>query len=118
MSKGQTVKVPGDYFRKQTLVGSERYTTTELQNFESEILSSSDRIVEMENSEMERLLAEVLSRKDDLQSAAAIIGNIDFYCSLAASAVENKFTRPHFNSDGECSVESGRHPVVEKYYTK
>ncbi|MBN2402926.1 MAG: DNA mismatch repair protein MutS [Spirochaetes bacterium] len=117
VSKGQTSKVPDDYFRKQTLVGSERYTTKELQDFESEILSSADRIVEIENFEIERLLAEVLAQKDGLQAAAAAIGEADFYCSLALSAVENKFTRPHFNSEGICSVEAGRHPVVEKYYT-
>ncbi len=117
VSKGQTTKVPDDYFRKQTLVGSERYTTTALQNFESEILSSADKIVEIENYEIERLLAEVLAGKDDLQTTAYIIGEIDFYCSLALSAIENKFTRPRFNSEGICSMTAGRHPVVEKYYT-
>jgi DNA mismatch repair protein MutS len=76
VSKGQTTKVPDDYFRKQTLVGSERYTTTALQNFESEILSSADKIVEIENFEIERLLAEVLAGKDDLQTTAYIIGGI------------------------------------------
>ena len=117
VSKGQTTKVPDDYFRKQTLVGSERYTTTALQNFESEILSSADKIVEIENYEIERLLAEVLAGKDGLQTTAFIIGEIDFYCSLALSAIENKFTRPRFNSEGICSMTAGRHPVVEKYYT-
>jgi DNA mismatch repair protein MutS len=117
VSKGQTSKVPDDYFRKQTLVGSERYTTIALQNFESEILSSADKIIEIENYEIESLLSEVLGNKDDLQISASIIGDIDFYCSLALSAIENKFTRPSFNSEGANFVEEGRHPVVEKYYT-
>jgi DNA mismatch repair protein MutS len=117
VSKGQTGKIPGEYFRKQTLVGSERYTTTELQNFESEILTSSDKIVRIETEEIEKLLSDVLSYKDGLQKAAAIIGEIDFYCSLSLSAIENKFTRPQFIDTGIASVKAGRHPVVEKYFT-
>jgi DNA mismatch repair protein MutS len=117
ISKGQTSKVPNEYFRKQTLVGSERYTTKELHNFESDILSSSDKITEIENYEIERLLSEVLAAKDDLQKCASVIGETDFYCSLALSAIENKFTHPLFNGDGVSNIEAGRHPVVEKYYT-
>ncbi len=117
VTKGQTARVPVEYFRKQTLVGSERYTTTELQNFESEILSSADKIIEIENHEIEKLLSEVLAAKDPLQKCASVIGEIDFLCSLALSAIENKFTRPGFNDDGANYIEAGRHPVVEKYYT-
>ncbi len=83
ISKGQIQKVPAEYFRKQTLVGSERYTTEKLQKFESEILSSSDKIIEIEKREMEDLLKEVHSQKDGLQKMAVTIGEIDFYASLA-----------------------------------
>lgn len=117
VSKGQTSKVPDDFFRKQTLVGAERYTTPELQKFESEILSSSDKIIEMEKKEIEKLLAEILSFKDTLQELAAAVGETDFHCSLAVSAVENKFSRPYFNDRGIISLEAGRHPIVEKYFT-
>lgn len=117
VSKGQTNKVPNDYFRKQTLVGSERYTTTALQNFEAEILTSTDKIIQIENEEIEKLLSDVLSHKLELQTGAAIISEIDFYCSLASSAIENKFTRPSFNNEGITAIEAGRHPVVEKYFT-
>ncbi|MBN2040737.1 MAG: DNA mismatch repair protein MutS [Spirochaetes bacterium] len=117
VSKGQISKVPEDYYRKQTLVNSERYTTEELQNFETEILSSSDNITRLENEEIQKLQSEILSYKNDLQKCASAIGDIDFYCSLSLSAIENKFVRPSFNNNGKTSVESGRHPVVEKYFT-
>ncbi|MCU0821728.1 MAG: DNA mismatch repair protein MutS [Spirochaetes bacterium] len=117
ISKGQIAKVPAEYFRKQTLVGSERYTTDELQKFESEILSSSDKIIEIEKQELDKLLREVHSLKDDLQKMAAAIGEIDFYASLAISAIENKFVRPAFNEIGVTSIKAGRHPVVEKHFT-
>lgn len=117
VSKGQASKVPAEYFRKQTLVGSERYTTEELQKFESEILSSSDKIREIENRELENLIREIKSQREDLQKMASTIGEIDFHASLARSAVENKFTCPSFNDSGYTNIKDGRHPVVEKYFT-
>ncbi|MCP4725331.1 MAG: hypothetical protein GY863_09860, partial [bacterium] len=117
ISKGQTSKVPEEYFRKQTLVGSERYTTEELQKFESEILTASDRIVKIEKEVLEKLLQEVQSYRDDLQNTASTIGEIDFYCSLGMSAIENKFICPGFNDTGITAIKAGRHPVVEKYFT-
>ncbi len=117
VSKGQTSKVPADYFRKQTLVNAERYTTETLQNFESEISGASDNIIRLEKEETEKLLSEILSLKDELQACASVTGEIDLYTSLASSAVENKFTRPYFNNKGITAVKDGRHPVVEKYFT-
>ena len=51
LSKNQAASVPAHYLRKQTLVGSERYTTEKLQEFETDILSASDRIIEIEKNE-------------------------------------------------------------------
>lgn len=117
VSKGQTSKVPADYFRKQTLVNAERYTTETLQNFESEISGASENIIRIEKEETEKLVAEILTLKDELQTCASITGEIDLYTSLALSAVENKFTRPYFNTNGVTAIKDGRHPVVEKYFT-
>ncbi len=117
VSKGQTSKVPGDYFRKQTLLGAERYTTETLQKFESDILHASDRIVEIENRALADLLESVTALKNDLQDMAASIGEADLHCALAAAAMENRFTRPRFNDRGDMLVREGRHPMVEKYYT-
>ena len=85
--------------------------------FESEILSSSDKIKDLEREEIDKLLEETLNFRNDLQVTAAVIGDIDFYSSLAVSAVENKFSCPSFNDAGITSIKQGRHPVVEKYFT-
>ena len=118
VSKSHTAKVPDEYFRKQTLVGSERYTTEKLQQFESDILSASDKIVEIEREEIEKLHAGILSYRDKLQNMAEIIGEIDFFCSLALASIENRFVRPNFNSEQKTQIKEGRHPIVEKYYTE
>ncbi|OPZ38748.1 MAG: DNA mismatch repair protein MutS [Spirochaetes bacterium ADurb.BinA120] len=118
VSKGQSSKVPADYFRKQTLVGAERYTTGRLQSFESDILGASQKIAAMETAELESLHGEVLAQRPGIQELAEALGEIDFHCSLAVAALENRFVRPSFNDRGVMNVSGGRHPIVEKYYTR
>ncbi len=118
VSQGQAGNIPENYYKKQTLVGSERFTTEKLQKFESEILSSSDKIIEFEKREIEKLKNDILLRQKELQQLASAIAETDFYLSLAVSAIENRFTRPVFNTDKISTVKEGRHPVVEKYFTK
>ncbi len=118
MSKNQAVNVPEGYYRKQTLVGSERFTTDRLQEFETDILSASDKIISIEKTLLEKLKDSVLSAKDALQTLAGAIAEIDFHASLASAALENRYVRPEFNDNGSVSIRDGRHPVVEKYYTR
>lgn len=118
VSKGQTAKVPAEYYRKQTLVSGERYTTETLQKFETDILHASDKITHIENEEIIKLLADILSYKDELQKAASAIAETDYFCSLSRAAVENKYVRPHFNDADVTDIKDGRHPMVERYYTK
>ncbi len=117
ISKAQAKNIPEEYYRKQTLVGSERFTTEKLQEFESEILTASDKITAMEKDEIESLKSEIKSFQKNLQKMAGIIGDIDFFCSLAFSAMENRFSRPFFSDEPVTRIREGRHPVVEKYYT-
>ncbi len=118
VSKGQASGIPESYYRKQTLVGSERFTTEKLQAFETEILSASEKILQIENDEIDRLTKSVLAARGDLQAAAEIIGDLDCCCSLARSAVENRYVRPTFSDDGITHIREGRHPVVEKFYAR
>jgi DNA mismatch repair protein MutS len=43
---------------------------------------------------------------------------VDFICSLSIAAIHNRFVRPSINENNCISIKNGRHPVVEKYYTK
>ncbi len=118
VSKAQARAMPETYLRKQTLVGSERFTTEKLQNFETEILSASEKIVHIENEELDRLTTAVLAAREDLQSLAGAVGDLDFFVSLSSVALENRYIRPVFNEGNAIHIREGRHPVVEKYYTR
>ena len=118
VSKGQAGNVPKDYYRKQTLVGSERFTTEKLQNFEADILSSSEKIIKLEKEEIEKLRQQVCACQKTIQELAMVIADIDFYCSLASAALADRFVRPILDANGSAHIQEGRHPMVEKYYTR
>ncbi len=118
VSKAQSAAIPEEYFRKQTLVGSERYTTEKLQKFESEVLSASEKIIETEKKEIEKLKDAILQKKQELQKTAELIAEIDFFNSLSLAALMNNLTRPMVNDEGRTTITEGRHPVVEKYFTQ
>ena len=118
LSKNQSSSVPDYYMRKQTLVGSERYTTEKLQKFETDILSASDRIIEIEKREIEQLRLEIMEEHKKIQDTASAVGYLDFICSLSAAAMQNRYVKPSINENNYLSIKGGRHPVVEKYYTK
>ncbi len=118
ISKGQADNAPKEYMRKQTLVGGERFTTTELQKFETDILGASEKIIDIERAEIEKLRLEIIARSREIQDTASVIGYIDFICSLSVAAIHNRFIRPQINENNYISIKAGRHPAVEKYYTK
>lgn len=118
ISKGQSDRAPNEYFRKQTLVGAERYTTEELRKFETDILGASDRIMEIEKQEIEALRLRIIEKSRDIQETAVCVGYMDFICSLSTSAILNRFIKPEINEHNYISIKNGRHPVVERYYTK
>ncbi len=118
LSKNQATSVPAHYLRKQTLVSSERYTTEKLQEFETGILNASDKIIEIEKNEIEKIRLHVLEDQRSIQKTASAIGYLDFICSIASAAAINKYIKPSINENNYISIKGGRHPVVEKYYTK
>lgn len=118
VSKTHTSKVPDEYLRKQTLVNAERYTTEKLQKFETDILTAADKIISIETKEITRLIATILEKSLDIQLTAEIIAELDYFSSLASAATENNYIRPEMTDSKMTQINGGRHPVVEKYFTR
>jgi DNA mismatch repair protein MutS len=114
VSKPNLHLVPGDYERKQTLVNAERFTTPELKELEAKVLDAEERALELERTILARLRAEAAAQAPRLRATAAAVAEIDFYSSLAETAVERRYTRPRFSDTGEMKIVAGRHPVIEK----
>ncbi len=106
--------VPADYSRKQTLAGSERFLTPELQEYEARVLSAEERGAEIEF----RLFAEVRNRiasgTERLQRIASAVAQLDALSALAELAVQGGYVRPVVDGGDRLYIRDGRHPVIEK----
>lgn len=106
--------VPSYYIRKQTLVNAERFTTPELEGFESKMALADEKIVQLEQDLFNKIVEKVSEEVEKLQSLARFVGEIDVFCSLALVAQENNYTKPIVDDGEVIEIRDGRHPVVEK----
>ena len=106
-------QVPADYIRKQTLVNGERFITPELKEMEQTIFSASDRSTALEYELFTALRTSVAGEMERIQKTAAVIAELDCYCSFASVAVKNRYCCPEMDGSGAIEITDGRHPVVE-----
>jgi len=113
VTKPNLPHVPPDYIRKQTLVGSERFITPELKDYEDKVLHAEERIGRLEH----RLFLEARERvgreSERLLAAARRAAEVDVLCALAETAGRRKYVKPEIRDDDRILIRDGRHPVVE-----
>ena len=106
--------VPAHYIRRQTLSNMERYTTEELKEIETAILSAEDNITAIEYdlfTELRDVLAAQIAR---MQAAANVLSAVDCLQSFGEAAEQNNYTKPEITEDGGIKIRDGRHPVIER----
>jgi DNA mismatch repair protein MutS len=113
ITKSNLGAVPDDYQRKQTLVNAERFTTPELKDFESRILTAHDRCIEIEKRVVEELRQFVLTAAGRIRRTCAAIAEIDLLANFAHIAALRSYVRPQIEEGSVLEVIAGRHPVVE-----
>lgn len=101
------------YTRKQTLANCERFINPILKEKEDIILSSEDKIINLEYN----LFVEIRDKCKEyigiLQNNAKVISEIDVLSSFAYVSEKYGYVRPILNSTNEIKIISSRHPVVE-----
>ncbi|MDO4285989.1 MAG: DNA mismatch repair protein MutS [Eubacteriales bacterium] len=106
--------VPDDYVRKQTLTGSERYTTQRLKELEDTILNAEDKLNTLEYDQFCQIRDHIGAQVTRIQKAAGALALLDVFCSLSLVAERNGYVRPQLNDKGVLHIVGGRHPVVEQ----
>ncbi len=106
--------VPDRYIRKQTLTGSERYTTPELKELEDVILNAEDKLYVLEYSLFCDVRDQIAAEVVRIQKSARAIAKLDVLVSLSVTAEQNDYVRPSINEKGIIDIRDGRHPVVEQ----
>jgi DNA mismatch repair protein MutS len=110
--------VPASYERKQTLANAERYTTPELKELESKVLSAEEKILTLEREIFQQVRTFAADQAQRIKTAAAAVAELDVAATLAHVATENRYRRPKFTDSGEMRIDAGRHPVIEKLAEK
>ena len=114
VTKVHTKKVPEYYERKQTLTNSERYTTPELKEIESKILTAEEKIGELESALFSELRMKVALETEAIQKNAAQIAGLDCLQSYAQASEEYDYCEPVIDDSNVLDIVDGRHPVVER----
>ncbi len=116
-------QVPADYQRKQTTVGGERFFTTELKQFEEEILTASSRQKSLEQELFEKLIERIQAATPEVMKLAKIVAELDTVTALAAFVGLPGWSFPEISKIVETPtptagpsllIEKGRHPLVDE----
>jgi DNA mismatch repair protein MutS len=113
VSNTHTARVPPEYVRRQTLVGAERYITTELKEQESRVLGAEERIARLELELFGQVRAQVGAHAQALLRTARALALLDAVAALAETAHTRGHVRPVVDASLVIDIADGRHPVIE-----
>jgi DNA mismatch repair protein MutS len=114
VTKANAKAVPADYERKQTLVNAERFTTPELKEYESKILTAQERSGEIERRIFAELRRQLLEAAGRMRETARKVAEIDLLGCFAHLAALRGWVRPQVETSGVLEFVQARHPVVER----
>ncbi len=113
ITKSNLKSVPTDYERKQTLVNAERFTTPELKDYETRILTAHERSIEIEKTVFAELRQAIIAAASRIRRTAAVLAEIDLIVSFAHKAALRNYVQPMLVEGGVLEAIAARHPVVE-----
>jgi DNA mismatch repair protein MutS len=113
ITKSNLKAVPSDYERKQTLVNAERFTTPELKDYETRVLTAHERAIEIERRLFAELRATILEAAPRIRRSAAVVAELDLLGNFAHVAALRNYTRPILTEECVLEASAARHPVVE-----
>ena len=114
VTKANAKSVPDDYERKQTLVNAERFTTPELKELETKILTAQERSGEIERRIFGELRRQLLENAGRVREASRRVAEIDLLACFAHQAAGRGWVKPQVDTSGVLEFVGARHPVVER----
>lgn len=113
ITKANLALVPASYERKQTLANAERFTTPELKDYESKVLTAHERSIEIEKRIFAQLRKTLLQAAGRIRASAAAVAEVDLLANFAHLAAVRGYVRPVLDGGGVLETVGGRHPVIE-----
>ncbi len=113
ITKSNLANVPKDYERKQTLVNAERFTTPELKEYETKVLTAHERSIEIEKQIFAELRRRLMENAGRIRKSSAVVAEIDLLANFAHLASLRNYTQPLLQASSVLEIVAGRHPVIE-----
>lgn len=113
IGRAQSVEIPAEYVRRQTLKNAERFITPELKVFEDKALSAREKALAREKLLYDALLDKLLPHLAELQTCANALAELDVLLNFAERAAHLNWNCPHLSEKPGVDIVDGRHPVVE-----
>ena len=114
VTHSQTVRVPPDYERRQTLATAERYVTPELKEYEARVLGAEERMAAREAELFGLLQKSVAAAVGRIQQTSRVLARLDVWAGLAERAVSGRYVRPQIDDGFDLTLRESRHPVIER----
>ena len=115
VSKSYASKVPSSFIRKQTLLGSERYITEELIEFDKELTHSKEKLEHIEQKIFQDTIRKVIENSQAIMKLSRLVGHLDVWQSLAKTAYGENLVRPQITEGKLLHVEEGHHPLIKSH---
>jgi len=113
VTRSNLANVPPDYERKQTLVNAERFTTPELKEYETKVLTAQERSIEIEKQIFADLRRRLMENAGRIRKSSSVVAEIDLLANFAHLASLRNYTQPLLQSSSLLEIVAGRHPVIE-----
>ncbi len=106
-------KAPDHFIHRQTMAGAMRFTTVELSELETKMITAADEALQLELVLFNNLLERIFEQEESLIQTAHGLAQLDVFAGLATLAQEQNYARPHIHEGRGLRIEGGRHPVVD-----
>lgn len=113
VSKSHVKKVPASFERRQTLVNSERFQTTELSNFEKDVISAREKLHQLERKIFDDIKDLINSLANEIIQLASNIALIDVFQSFSWVTLQENFSRPQIKEQQVIHVKGAWHPLIK-----
>ncbi|MCR5813191.1 MAG: DNA mismatch repair protein MutS [Desulfovibrio sp.] len=113
LSRTAAQAIPAHFTRRQSLANTERFTTEALKTLEEALLSASDKRKSLEFRLFQQLREHLGSQRERLLPLAEMLGEIDYWQSLAQVGRSQGWVFPTFSHEPVIDLCGGRHPVIE-----
>ncbi len=102
------------FIHRQTTANAVRFTTKDLSDLESRILSAGEEAARIEGRLYSGLSGQILVMADDIRRVADALAEVDVAAGFASLSKSESWVLPKLDNSRAFVITGGRHPVVER----